>query len=136
MILYLSDDGFLRRTTETEKTTEHTKDGEESDKESSTSLRLRLEGIKGILLDVVNEVEDLVADEGNRIVLEGDLIIIFVDTLWCISLVLKGFLDLEGLGGELLGVFDRVSNIQVIEENVLGHGPELNTNTTLQSSLV
>jgi hypothetical protein len=40
-------------------------------------------------------------------------------------------LNIESLLSKGLGVIDGVSNIDVVKHNILGHGPKLNTDTTL-----
>lgn len=48
-----------------------------------------------------------------------------------ISCDFEGSLDIKCFRSECLGVLDRVADVDVVEENILGHGPEFDTNTTL-----
>ena len=40
-------------------------------------------------------------------------------------------LNIESFRSQGLGIIDRVTDIDIVKEDILGHGPELNTNTTL-----
>lgn len=89
-----------------------------------------LEGRNGIALRGIDEVENMRANPFNGIFLERDLLLIIVFLSGLLSGNLERLLDLEGLSSQLLGVLDGVADVDVVEEDVLSHGPELNTDTT------
>ena len=126
----------MRTTNNTEEDTNHTEESSEEDSESGTSLGLRLESIDGVDLGGLNESEDLLADEGNRVFLQGNsgLRILLIDLVGSlVGGLLEGVLDKVGLLGELIGILDGVTDVDVVKEDVLSHGPEFNTNTALRT---
>ena len=108
---------------------------ENNETETTSNLRLSLGSEYGIDLSELNKLEDLLADEPNRIILEDGLNITgflgFGLRLSLLGLRLDFLLDLKSLLGELLSVFGRVADVQVVKQDVLCHSPEFNTNTTL-----
>lgn len=94
---------------------------------------MSLDSLKRILLDGVDESVDLSAEESDRIVVERrDVLLIVVVNLDAgLGLSsLEGLLDVEGLSGEGLGILNGVTDVDVVEEDVLSHCPELDTDTT------
>lgn len=134
---YLGDDRLGGTADEAEESTNHTEESENETNEDSTNLRLGLEGLNRVRLGEVNEVEEVGADPFNRVFPEGNLVVVILLVLsGLVSGNLEGLLDLEGFSGELLGVVDGVADVDVVEEDVLSHGPELDTDTTdLRESL-
>jgi len=127
----LGDNGFLGRASETEKGTDHAEESEESSGESDTSLRLSLESTDGVFLGGGDEVESFGAEESNGVFLEGRSSLILVLRLSSLIVdLLNNLLDIERLLGEGLSILKRVTDVDVIEEDILSHGPELDTNTT------
>lgn len=125
-------DGLLLAANETEQSTEHSEQSERSANKASTSLGLSLEREDRVKLSQLDEGDDLGADERDGVLKEGTdglVLLLFLDVLS----LLESLLDLVGLLGERLGVLGRVADVDVVEEDVLSHGPEFDTNTTLRA---
>lgn len=124
----------LGATNKAERSTEHAEERDDGEHQDGADLGLCLECEDGIELREVNELERLAADELDRVLREGDFLLL-IDLLGVrlrLSLLdFEGLLDVEGLRLELARVLNGVADIDVVEEDVLRHRPELNTNTTL-----
>lgn len=87
-----------------------------------------------VLLGQADKVVNLLADKGDGVLLESDggaLSGLFGLGLGSLFLsLLDRELDIEGLLAELLSVLDGVTNVDVVEQNVALHGPDLETNGT------
>lgn len=122
-------DGLLLGTNETEKGTEHTEEGDHSTSQGSTSLWVSLEGQDGVNLGDVDEGNGLLADVRHGVLSERREAVIILNVGQLVGGNLERLLDLEGLGSESLGILNGVTDEDVVEEDVLVHSPELNTNT-------
>ena len=112
---------------------EHTKEGEDGNGDGTSSLRLRFNGKDGVDLGQLDELEDCFADERNRGSSEGRFrnVSILLECLFILrfcSLLNLG-LDVEGFLSEGFGVRSGVADVNVAEEDILGHRPEFNTDT-------
>lgn len=119
--------GRLAGAEETAKGSEETEETEKSGKESSRDLGHLLEGASWVKDEEVAERVEASTSLVDNAELLGVLLIILCGTL---LLLLDGLLDVVSLLGELLGILLRVANVNVVKEDVLGHGPELDTDTT------
>jgi len=74
---------------------------------------------------------------GNRILQEErDVVVAFItDVLSSRESCLEVLLDLVGLSSQRLCVVDRVTNVGIVKEDVLSHGPKFDTNTCLSVSV-
>lgn len=106
--------------------------GQEKSDQATGNLRSGLDGVNGVLLGHVNELVDLLADKGDRVLLErsgdtgGGGLGLGLGSL--LLSLLNGNLDIKGLLAELFSVLDGVTNVDVVEQNVVLHGPDLETN--------
>lgn len=123
----LSDDRLGSAANEAEDSTDHAEESEDEAGEDNTDFRLCLKGSSGVGLGGVDEVEEAGANPLDGVFTEGDVVVVGVILGGLLSSDLEGFLDLEGLGGELLGVLHGVADVDVVEEDVLGHSPEFDT---------
>src|SRR5258708_28199947 len=129
---------LLRATDETKESAERAQESKKDGNKRSTSLRLSLECANGINLDVINERQGLEAEPLKRSIGELDRINLILGgrllrLLSITSGLLESVLDVESLLGKFLGLLDRMSNVDIVKEDVLSHGPELKTNATLKS---
>ena len=81
-----------------------------------------------------NEGECLLAKELDRVLSKGRrlierFIVSFGGSLICS--LLKRMFDVERLRGQRLGIINGVTDVDVVEKDILCHGPKLNTNATL-----
>ena len=115
---------------EAKEDTEHTEEGDNREGKASASLGVGLEREDRVDLGEIDELEDLAADKLDGVLLEGDgsLNLVLLRSLLFDGL-LDGLLDEVRLLGELTSVLDGVANVDVVEEDVLRHGPELDTDT-------
>ena len=116
-----------------EERAEHTEQGEGRNSDSTSGLRLSLDGEDGVNLGQFDELQDCLADKRDRGSSEGGLrnVSIRFECLFLLGicgLLNLGF-DVEGLLSERLGVGGGVADIDVAEEDIFGHRPELDTDT-------
>ena len=127
-------DGLLLASNETEESTKHTEEGEESASKSDTRLRMSLESRDRVDTGEGNEGERLVTKELNRVLSKGRRLIkrffLIVDGILNCSL-LEGMFDLESLRSQSLSIINGVTNVNVVEKDIFRHSPKLNTNTAL-----
>lgn len=93
---------------------------------------MSLERQKRVKFKKINKGEDLAADESNRVFTERFYFLVIVRVRSVFDSTFVSFLDVEGLGSEGIGVVDRVTDVDVVEEDIFSHGPEFNTDTTLE----
>jgi len=123
---------FLLRADKTEEGTKHTEESKQSAGQSDTSLRVTLQSVDGISLRKFDEGGSLMADKRNGILLPRGNFVVVIQLLFSLdSGGFEGLLDLKSLSGENLGILNGMANVDVIEENVLGHSPEFDADTTL-----
>ena len=126
-------DWLLCSTNDAEERAEHTEQGEDSNSDGTSGLRLRLDGKDGVNLGQLDELEDCLADKLNRGASEGRLrnVSIRIECLFLLGFrrLLNLGLDVEGFLSEGLGIRGGVADIDVAEEYILGHRPELDTDT-------
>lgn len=135
-VTHLVDDGCLLTSEETDLSTNHAEQSEENSSESSTSLGVALECANRVSFGGVDESENLLAEEADGILLENDLLNVLVLDNRFVSLInsdLERLLDVKGLSSQLLGVLDGMADVKIVEEDVLSHSPEFDTDTTLES---
>ena len=121
---------FPRTTNKTEERPNGAEEAEEDGNECSTGLGLSLEGCNRIDPCELDERERLGAEPFERVLLESllDRGLLF-HLLSLFRGHLDGVLDFERFCGESLGILLRVANVNVIEQDILGHGPDLEANT-------
>jgi hypothetical protein len=125
-------DWGLRRTNDTEERTQDAKEREDTNTQSGRSLWLRLDGQDGVNLSELDEREDGLANERDRVLPERlirSLVIVVLSGQVGLLALLHILLNMEGFLGECLGVFNGVTNVDVIEEDILSHGPQFDTDT-------
>jgi hypothetical protein len=126
-------DRLLCSTNDAEEHTEHTEQGEDSNGDGTSGLGLSLDGEDRVDLGQFDKLEDSLADERDRCPSEGRRrsISILLERLFLLDVrsLLDLGLDIEGLLSEGLRILDGVADVDVVEEDVLGHRPELNTDT-------
>lgn len=111
-------------------------DGNKGDQDSTNTtsdLRDELDGLNGVLLGDGDEEVKLLLDEVDGVIEElqvaGGLgLLRLLGLVVQLSELLKRVLLLEGLLGKLGSVLNRVSNVDVVEEDVVLHGPDLEAN--------
>jgi len=126
-------DWLLGSANNAEERAEHTKEGEDGDGDGASSFRLRFDGKDGINLGQLDELEDCLADERNRGSGEGGLrnVSFLLEFLLLLRIcgLLNLALDVEGLLSKGFGVRSGVTDVNVAEEDILGHRPEFDTDT-------
>jgi hypothetical protein len=97
--------------------------------ESTSDLRHRLDSLDGVLLDELDEQRDTLLGDFEVLLVERlgrRVLILFIGSeRHLLRLALELVLNVERLLRELLGVLDRVTNVNVVEEDVLRHRPDL-----------
>lgn len=122
-------------------------DGNERNENSAnttSNLRDKLNGLNGVSLGNGDEQVKLLLDVGDGVIEEdevrrrlGDVVNLGLVSL--LKSLFNGVLDEEGLVGQLLGILNGVANVDVVKEDVVGHGPDLEANlqsTQLASRLI
>jgi len=123
-------DRFLLSTNKAQKDTDHSDQSENGANNTSTRLRMSLESQDGVNFQELDECENPMTNETRGVLFEdwvaiNDVIIGFKTGS------LENRLDLKSLGGEGFGILDGMANVDIVEQDILSHGPELNTDTTL-----
>jgi hypothetical protein len=107
--------------------------GEQKSNQTASHLGNGLDSVDRILLGQANEVINLLANESDGVLLEGDggtsgRRSLGLGLAGLLLSLLNGELDIEGLLAELLSLLDGVTDIDVVEQDVVLHGPDLETN--------
>jgi hypothetical protein len=121
----------------TKERAKHTTESKKSTSKGNARFRVGLESNHGVNPRKRDEFEGLVSKEFGGVLSERDFILLAL-ILWEGSLVfslLECVLDIESFRGKGLGIVNRVADIDVVEEDVLGHSPKLNANSTLYPSV-
>lgn len=124
----------LRSTNEAEEGAKGTKERKKNGDDCNTSLRLGLECSDGVNLREFVERERLSADPLQGLILERNFAALLGTRLWFGNIcggLFDGVLDVESLVGQRLGIFNRVSDVDVVEKNILSHGPDFEADTAL-----
>ena len=124
---------FLLRTDKTEKGAKHTEESKQSAGQCDTSLWVTLQSKDRVSLRKFDEGDSFVTDERNGILFPRGNFVVIIQLVFSFgSGGFEGLLDLKSLSRESLGILNGMANDDVIEENVLGHGPEFDADTALQ----
>ena len=124
---------LLLASNKTKERAEHTTESEKSTSKSNARFGMGLESNDGVNPRERDELEGLATKEFDGVLGENDFIW-YIRLLREVRLVcsfLERVLNIEGFRSKGLGVIRRASDIYVVKEDVLGHSPKLNTNTTL-----
>jgi len=123
----------LLASNKTKECAEHTTESEKSTSKGDSRFRLGLESGNGVNPRNRDELEGLVSKEFNRVLSEGEFIlfILILRNGGLVRSLLERVFNIEGFRGKGLGIVNRAADIEIVKEDVLGHGPKLNTNTTL-----
>ena len=126
-------DWLLRSANNTEERAEHTKQGEDGNGRGTSGFGFILDSKDGVNLGQFDELEDCLADERNRGPGQGRLGTVSIHLKFFLFLGFRSLLnlelDMEGLLSEGLSVRGGVTDVDVAEENIFGHRPELDTDT-------
>jgi hypothetical protein len=126
-------DSLLLASNETKERAKHATECKKSTSKCDTRFGLGLESSNGINPSKCDEHEGLVSKEFNWVRGEREFIL-FLLILRERSLVcslLERVLDIESFCSKGCSIFKRVTDIDVAKEDVLGHSPQFNTNSTL-----
>lgn len=124
----------LRSVAESEEEGDNSNNRDENGDKTSNDLRDELDGLDGVLLGNGEEEVDLLLDVVDGVLKEVELsgrsgVLGKVLGLLSISeSLLDGVLELEGLLGKLGSVLDGVTDVDVVEEDIALHGPDLEAN--------
>ncbi|SRR6266852_2585708 len=129
------DDSLLLASNKTKECAEHTEESEDGTNKGDSGFRLCLQSGNRVSLCLRDELECLVSEEIDGILGEGNFIcfnlILLVREGRLVCSLLEWVFNIERLRSEGLGVLNGVPDIDVVKEDILGHGPKLNTDTTL-----
>ena len=124
---------LLLASNKTKERAEHTTESKKSTGESDARFGMGLESNDRVNPRERDELEGLVTKEFDGVLSESDFILFILDLGECrlVCSFLERVLNIEGFRSEGVGIIKRASDIDVVKEDVLGHSPKFNTNTTL-----
>lgn len=128
------DDRLLLASNETKECAEHAEESEDSTNKGDTGFRVSLQSANRIRPCKRDELEGLVSEEIDGILGEGNfiqfLLILTREGILLCSL-LEFMFNIESSRSKGVGVINGVSNVDTIKEDILSHGPKLNTDSAL-----
>lgn len=114
-----------------EEADEDEEEGDDADGDAGGDLGDELDGLDGVALGDGGEQVDLLLGVGDGVVHEGHVerglglvSLVFFGLLGLLLLLFDGLLDVEGGLREGLGIGDGVADVDVVEEDVVLHGPD------------
>jgi hypothetical protein len=121
--------------TTTDGTEEKSNDGNDENTETASNLGNELDGLDGVTLEDGNEEVKLLADVEDGVISEHEvhrrlrvvLLLVLLGLGGLFLGLLDSVLDLEGLLGESSGILLGVTDVDVVEEDIVLHGPKLET---------
>lgn len=105
-------------------------DGEEDSGNAASNLGNELDGLNGVALGDGQEQVKLLSDVGLGVIQELEVVgrsglVLLLGSLGLLKGLLNGVLLEESLLGELAGILNGVTNVDVVEKDILLHGPDL-----------